>query len=636
MSKAGDKAVPRSKVKPMLTTAQKNFRDVSHPNSIGHGLDHFEVTRENLNVPNSRCFVLHGLLTPSECAHYITETENMGYSDLSDLFPTDYRSNDRVLSICKPLVEELWRRLEPTLTRNEVFRVRPIGFGNEGTWKPFRLNECCKFGRYKAGGHFSPHIDGPWVPRENESSIFTVIIYLNSDFQGGATNFISEEKQDRVLCSVTPVVGTALIFNHDTLHEAEPVCTGTKYIVRTEIMYRRVDTEMLPNPGAYESDGNYLRTLTLYQKSLELEKSGNIQGFTDTYLEAIKLQRQAQRSISMESRGGDELNLPYEIFLDIFGYLSARDVCVAMRVCTSWYDLCMDGELWHEMYRSKWPIGIQLEGKIDWEELSLEIRDDRPFLRDWYGLYKQRVGMIHPQKVAVLDIGSFSFKCAAVHRQRSTLRTASCESVIATVPGIYDLHLRRYDYQRYFSGREAKDKFPGETVRIVEKGLVTKCQLLPEIVTRLFFDCVVRPKYTPVIFLERPGLWSDQMKREISYCFIKQFQNPGIAFLSSAVAILCSLNVSTGVVVDMGEGVATCVAVVNGKEQHFLKCDPSEATSTKLAEMVHRVVTDTRIEKAALAQNIVLTAIQPFPKPVQPQLYNALNQLKVTCVLTPG
>ncbi len=53
----------------------------------------------------------------------------------------------------------------------------------------FELSQC------RAGGHFSPHIDGPWVPRENESSIFTVIIYLNSDFQGGATNFISEEKQ---------------------------------------------------------------------------------------------------------------------------------------------------------------------------------------------------------------------------------------------------------------------------------------------------------------------------------------------------------------------------------------------------------------------------------------------------------
>ncbi len=35
--------------------------------------------------------------------------------------------------------------------------------------------------------------------------------------------------------------------------------------------------------------------------------------------------------------------------------------------------MCMDGELWHEMYRSKWPVGIQLEGKIDLEELSLEV-----------------------------------------------------------------------------------------------------------------------------------------------------------------------------------------------------------------------------------------------------------------------
>ncbi len=37
-------------------------------------------------------------------------------------------------------------------------------------------------------------MDGPWVPHENESSIFTVVIYLNSDFQGGTTKFISEEK----------------------------------------------------------------------------------------------------------------------------------------------------------------------------------------------------------------------------------------------------------------------------------------------------------------------------------------------------------------------------------------------------------------------------------------------------------
>ena len=122
---------------------------VTHPHTVLTGGGHPDLVREDLEVPGSRCFLLHGLLTPAECEHYVTETEKIGYSDLSDLFPSDYRSNDRVLSICEPLVEELWRRIEPSLTRKEVVRVRPIGFGNGGTWKPFRLNECCKFGKYK-------------------------------------------------------------------------------------------------------------------------------------------------------------------------------------------------------------------------------------------------------------------------------------------------------------------------------------------------------------------------------------------------------------------------------------------------------------------------------------------------------
>ena len=140
---------PEIIVRPMLTTAQKNFKDVGHCDSVLSQATPQEITRQDLNVPGSRCFLLHGLLTPEECRHYISETEKIGYSDLSDLFPAVYRSNDRMLAICEPLVECLWRRIEPFLTRKEVIRVRPIGFGNEGTWKPFRLNECCKFGRYR-------------------------------------------------------------------------------------------------------------------------------------------------------------------------------------------------------------------------------------------------------------------------------------------------------------------------------------------------------------------------------------------------------------------------------------------------------------------------------------------------------
>ena len=145
----GNDKEPEIIVRPMLTTAQKNFKDVRHCDSVLSCKIPENTSRQDLNVPGSRCFLLHDLLTEEECRHYIKETERIGYSDLSDVFPADYRSNDRVLAICEPLTECLWKRVEPFLTRREVIRVRPMGFGNDGTWKPFRLNECCKFGRYK-------------------------------------------------------------------------------------------------------------------------------------------------------------------------------------------------------------------------------------------------------------------------------------------------------------------------------------------------------------------------------------------------------------------------------------------------------------------------------------------------------
>ena len=79
------------------------------------------------------------------------------------------------------------------------------------------------------------------------------------------------------VCFVSPKAGTALIFNHDTLHEGLPVTEGVKYIIRTEVMYRRVDREMIPDPLSYKRDENYLTTLALYQKSWQLEQGHTVQ-----------------------------------------------------------------------------------------------------------------------------------------------------------------------------------------------------------------------------------------------------------------------------------------------------------------------------------------------------------------------
>jgi hypothetical protein len=56
------------------------------------------------------------------------------------------------------------------------------------------------------------------------------MIYLNDNFNGGATTF-----NDLV---VLPKKGMALVFYHYFEHEGAEVTEGTKYVLRTDIMYR--------------------------------------------------------------------------------------------------------------------------------------------------------------------------------------------------------------------------------------------------------------------------------------------------------------------------------------------------------------------------------------------------------------
>ncbi|KAL5486937.1 hypothetical protein EMCRGX_G019478 [Ephydatia muelleri] len=570
---------PKVVIRPMLTTAQKNFRTVKDCPTIESCYLPPDITREELNVPGSRCFLLHSVLTPEECAHYIHETEQVGYDDLTRLFPVEYRSNDRVLSICKPLVECLWRRIEPHLTRREVICIRPVGFGNEGTWRPSRLNECCKFGKYKCGGHFSPHLDGPWVPNEEESSIFTVVIYLNNDLEGGATSFLSEG--GKVICSVSPKAGTAVIFNHDTLHEGQPVTQGTKYIIRTEIMFRRVDTEMLPNPTSYQENENYLKTVALYTKSWELEQAGDIQGFTDTYLEGLALQCQEQRTVSKDTVEIHCQALPYDVYMRIFSYLSVKDLGYAMAVSKMWYTMCMDGQLWYNLYRKKWSDGRKLQ------------LDPVPFTKDWYGKYKQRVvaGVGVCQKVACIDLGSFSCKFAVIDRHDSFTSVSSIESVVAVVDGLYDFHLRRRRYERYFCGKDAKATYPNHIVNIVQGGIPVRPELLPEIMFGFFIENKVFPSYSPVIVLEPPGLWDNVIRAKVAAEFVRTLLCPSLVYLSSAVAVLAGLDVASGIVLDVGREKVTCAAVYGGSLcPNPISCDPASASPNHLASMVDRTV----------------------------------------------
>lgn len=78
--------------------------------------------------------------------------------------------------------------------------------------------------KYSPGGFYVTHAD---AGLDLMNRYFTVLCYLNEDFEGGETSFPTLDWQ------VTPKKGMAVIFPSTYLHRAEPVLTGQKYIFVT-------------------------------------------------------------------------------------------------------------------------------------------------------------------------------------------------------------------------------------------------------------------------------------------------------------------------------------------------------------------------------------------------------------------
>jgi len=181
-------------------------------------------------------FVVHDFLTPDECQHYITASEAAGYGDapvttsFGFVMRKDVRNNDRVMIDDETLAAELFDRLRPFLL--PAFRE----------WVPVGVNERFRYYRYAPGQKFDWHFDGAFTRDTGESSKLTFMIYLNDGCTGGETVFNLRKyggvRGDDPVLTVTPTAGMALLFRHDILHTGAMVLAGTKYVLRSDVMYR--------------------------------------------------------------------------------------------------------------------------------------------------------------------------------------------------------------------------------------------------------------------------------------------------------------------------------------------------------------------------------------------------------------
>jgi predicted 2-oxoglutarate/Fe(II)-dependent dioxygenase YbiX len=177
-------------------------------------------------------FIVAEVLSPEKCAALIARAEEIGFEEATLTSPEGpvrveaVRDNDRVIVDDEALAAELWELLEE-LVPVQVEGMRAVG-----------INERFRFYRYEPGQQFDWHQDHSFERDNGEVSHLTVLIYLNDDFEGGETAFDDTGSEDSFEpFEVTPEIGLGLFFLHQVHHKGEPVLSGRKYVLRTDVMY---------------------------------------------------------------------------------------------------------------------------------------------------------------------------------------------------------------------------------------------------------------------------------------------------------------------------------------------------------------------------------------------------------------
>jgi hypothetical protein len=231
-------------------------------NTISHS-QHEVVTTKHMIPFLDGAFCLENVLSRDECSRLIQAASILGYRP-------DHPSNlpsPTGIDSCEWLVDDsihnlLYDRIREHLPLS-MGEASGSGSGNNGGSKKSNalcgINKRWRFFRYGKDCVYRPHIDGSWpagsLSEDGKSyeldksgstrSYLTFLIYLNDDFEGGETKFYYPEEEGSkalVVRGIIPQRGSVLVFPQGNtaslLHEGSAVTKGTKYVVRTDVLYK--------------------------------------------------------------------------------------------------------------------------------------------------------------------------------------------------------------------------------------------------------------------------------------------------------------------------------------------------------------------------------------------------------------
>jgi predicted 2-oxoglutarate/Fe(II)-dependent dioxygenase YbiX len=199
-------------------------------------MDTAAVVRQETGIRTELpCFLLRGVFSRGECARIIQEAEEAGFQAMGGDYPPSYRDNDRRVRDDAALAEAVFARIRSFLPERLVE-------ASGDAWRLRGLNPRFRFCRYRGGQRFCIHRDGAYAQSPEVRSRLTCMLYLNDsgEFSGGATRYYAERSEGSGLLGVVrPEAGTLIVFDHELWHDGEAVTSGTKYVMRTDVLYER-------------------------------------------------------------------------------------------------------------------------------------------------------------------------------------------------------------------------------------------------------------------------------------------------------------------------------------------------------------------------------------------------------------
>lgn len=177
----------------------------------------------DLNSVAKNVFVIPNFQTVEFCETLLVRIDEMQFEPASlngqksKMRIRKVRNNDRIIWDNPELAGQLWEKLK-SVELPHFFGARPVS-----------LNERLRIYRYEKGQKFDWHADARFARKNGEQSLYTFLLYLTEGFEGGETSFVDAK--------IVAETGMACIFEHKIRHKGCEVISGSKIVLRSDIMY---------------------------------------------------------------------------------------------------------------------------------------------------------------------------------------------------------------------------------------------------------------------------------------------------------------------------------------------------------------------------------------------------------------